>query len=37
LDIPDDFGFMDSELQTLLRLAIDPELEALLSSGPKTE
>jgi predicted protein tyrosine phosphatase len=37
LDIPDDFGFMNSELQMLLRLAIDPELEVLLSSGPKTE
>ena len=37
LDIPDDFGFMDSELQTLLRLAIDPELEVLFSSDPLEE
>jgi predicted protein tyrosine phosphatase len=37
LDIPDDFHFMDAELQTLLRLAIDPELEVLLSPGPDVE
>ena len=37
LDIPDDLGFMNPELQTLLRLAIDPELEVLLSSDPPEE
>jgi predicted protein tyrosine phosphatase len=34
LDIPDDFGFMDPELQRLLRLAIDPEIEVLLEREP---
>jgi len=28
---------MDPELQSLLRLAIDPELEVLLSSDPPEE
>ena len=32
LDIPDNLVYMDPELQRLLRLAIDPEIEALLSS-----
>jgi predicted protein tyrosine phosphatase len=31
LDIPGSLVFMDPELQRLLRLAIDPEIEALLS------
>lgn len=34
LEIPDEFRFMDPELQELLREAIDPELEAALSTGP---
>lgn len=32
LDIPDDFTFLDPELQRLLRAAVDPEIEALLES-----
>ena len=32
LDIPDDFTFLDPELQRLLRAAIDPEIELLLES-----
>jgi predicted protein tyrosine phosphatase len=32
LDIPDSLMFMDPELQRLLRLAIDPEINALLNS-----
>ncbi|MBL9172498.1 MAG: hypothetical protein JNL10_03090, partial [Verrucomicrobiales bacterium] len=35
LEIPDEFRFMDPELQKLLREAIDPELEAALSDGPE--
>lgn len=34
LEIPDEFRYMDPELQQLLREAIDPELEAALSAGP---
>ena len=32
LDIPSNLEFMNPELQKLLRLAIDPELNALLST-----
>jgi predicted protein tyrosine phosphatase len=32
LDIPDDFTYLDPELQRLLRLSIDPELKSLLGS-----
>lgn len=35
LEIPDEFRFMDPELQQLLREAIDPELEEALSAGPE--
>jgi predicted protein tyrosine phosphatase len=31
LDIPESLVYMDPELQRLLRLAIDPELDALLT------
>jgi predicted protein tyrosine phosphatase len=34
LEIPDQFRFMDPELQQLLRESIDPEMEAALSEGP---
>jgi predicted protein tyrosine phosphatase len=30
LDIPDEYGFMDERLQEILRLTMDPEIEALL-------
>ena len=33
LEISDEFQYMDPRLQEALRLAIDPEIEALLSSG----
>ena len=36
LEIPDEFRYMDPELQQLLREAIDPELEAALSAGPES-
>ena len=32
LDIPDGYQYMDTELQRQLRLAIDPEIEAILTS-----
>ena len=32
LDIPESLVFMDPELQRLLRLAIDPEIDALLGT-----
>ena len=32
LDIPDEYEFMDPQLQEMLRLMLDPELDALLSS-----
>ena len=34
LDIPDALVYMDPELQRLLRLAIDPEIDALLELPP---
>lgn len=32
LDIPDVFGYMDPQLQEMLRMMLDPEIEFLLSS-----
>ena len=39
LEIPDDLVYMHPELQRLLRLALDPEIEALLTrkSGDNTD
>lgn len=31
LDVPDDYAYMDAQLQELLRLTLDPELEALIA------
>lgn len=31
LEIPDEYAYMDPRLQEILRLTIDPEIEALLS------
>ena len=31
LDISDDFGYMDTRLQEVMRASIDPELEVLIS------
>jgi protein-tyrosine phosphatase len=31
LEIPDDFEFMDSELQEMLKSMLDPEIDSLLS------
>ena len=33
LDIPDDYRFMDPELQELLRAALEPELKAVLNAA----
>ena len=33
LDIPDEYEFMDPQLQEMLRLMLDPEFDVLLSSG----
>lgn len=33
LDIPDDYGYMDPHLQEMLRLMLDPEIDALLAAG----
>ncbi len=33
LEIPDDFEFMDPELQEALRLMLDPEFDRLISEG----
>jgi len=35
LDIPDDYTFMDPQLQEILRLTIDPEIEAWLTGKTK--
>jgi len=32
LDIPDEFEFMDEQLQEMLRMVIDPEIECILKS-----
>ena len=32
LDIPDDYEYMDPQLQEMLRLTLDPEIAALLSA-----
>lgn len=32
LEIPDDYEFMDVELQEMLRLTLDPEIDSLLSA-----
>ena len=34
LDVPDSLVYMDPQLQELLRVAIDPEITALLASAP---
>ena len=34
LGIPDDFDFMDSELQDMLKATLDPEIESILSPDP---
>jgi len=31
LDIPDDYEFMDPQLQEILRMTLDPEIDALLA------
>jgi predicted protein tyrosine phosphatase len=31
LDIPDEYGYMDAELQEVLRLTLDPEIESRLT------
>jgi predicted protein tyrosine phosphatase len=33
LDIPDDYECMDPQLQEMLRLMLDPEIDALLAAG----
>ncbi len=33
LDIPDDYEYMDPQLQEILRFTIDPEINALLGNG----
>lgn len=30
LDVPDDYEYMDAQLQEILRLTVDPELEVLI-------
>jgi protein-tyrosine phosphatase len=35
LDIPDDYECMDPQLQEILRLMLDPEIDALLSSDDR--
>jgi predicted protein tyrosine phosphatase len=35
LDIPDEYAYLDPKLQEILRLAIDPEIEALLGGDPR--
>jgi predicted protein tyrosine phosphatase len=32
LEIPDEYAYMDSKLQEILRMAIDPEINALLAA-----
>jgi len=36
LDIPDEYACMDPHLQEILRLTIDPEIDALLAAADKT-
>jgi predicted protein tyrosine phosphatase len=33
LDIPDDYGYMDLELQEILRLTLDPEINSILAGN----
>ena len=33
LDIPDEFEFMEDQLQEMLRMMLDPEIEYILKSG----
>ena len=37
LEIPDDFEYMDEQLQEMLRLTLDPEIDHLLSLRNKAE
>ncbi len=37
LDIPDEYEYMDPQLQEILRLTLDPEIEALITSSEKPE
>jgi len=32
LDIPDDYEYMDAQLQEMLRLTLDPEIDSLLTA-----
>ena len=37
LDVPDDYDYMDADLQEMLRLTLDPEFDARIAARPATK